>query len=160
MTAVPELVREALEIKKHVRFSQEAQRVLGLAVEEARNFKRSLVDTEHILLALIKHGTFGQVLPENIDGNNSFYQTAFQAVEEVVGHGSLAAGEPTQYSGSAVALFDIAETQARLHRQPEVRGVDLLTALLTMNQGNAGDVMESMMIDRHSLLQKVQVLVA
>lgn len=121
-------------------FTPDAQLVLHLAVEEARQVDRSHVGTEHLLLGLVRDttGSAGRVLRDaGVD-----YTQVLRAVEFLVGHDQdLRTDVHLQMSATTRKVFAAAVDAARARHQTHLGTEHLLFGLMSF-QGVAATALE------------------
>ena len=93
------------------RFAERARKVVGLAKEEAGRLRRDIVDTEHLLLGLLREeeGVAAQALfacGVTLDGVRD-------QVEGIVGYGSVIVSGAPEPAGPPSPTFSVSATFRR-----------------------------------------------
>jgi len=110
------------------KFSERARRVLTAAQEEAQHLNHNYIDTEHILLGLVREeeGVAARVLISLGVGLGKVRQ----AVEFVVGRGAKPASGETGLTPRAKRVIELAIDEARQLGHNYIRTEHLLLGLL------------------------------
>jgi uncharacterized protein (TIGR03067 family) len=125
------------------RFTDQARKVMQLASLAAQRFNHGHIDTEHILLGLVKEGTgvAAHVL-KNLDVNP---RTICLEVEKTVRAGpDLATTDKLPQTSRAKKVIEYAIEEARSFDHNDVDGVHLLVGLLREPDGVAGRVLRNL----------------
>ncbi|MDD4986071.1 MAG: Clp protease N-terminal domain-containing protein, partial [Dehalococcoidales bacterium] len=123
------------------KFSERARRVLTLAQEEAQHLNHNYIDTEHILLGLVREeeGVGARVLVSLGIGLSKVRQ----AVEFVVGRGTKPASGETGLTPRAKRVIELAIDEARQLGHNYIGTEHLLLGLLREGEGIAASVLGS-----------------
>ncbi len=123
------------------KFSERARRVLTAAQEEAQNLNHNYIDTEHILLGLVREdeGVAARVLVNLGVGLNKVRQ----AVEFVIGRGTKPSTGETGLTPRAKRVIELAIDEARQLGQNYIGTEHLLLGLLREGEGVAASVLNS-----------------
>ncbi|MBU2608910.1 MAG: ATP-dependent Clp protease ATP-binding subunit [Chloroflexi bacterium] len=123
------------------KFSERARRVLTAAQEEAQHLNHNYIDTEHILLGLVREeeGVAARVLISLGVGLGKVRQ----AVEFVVGRGTKPASGETGLTPRAKRVIELAIDEARQLGHNYIGTEHLLLGLLREEDGTAASVLNS-----------------
>jgi len=123
------------------KFSERARRVLTSAQEEAQHLNHSYIDTEHILLGLVREeeGVAARVLINLGVGLGKVRQ----AVEFVIGRGSKPTTGDTGLTPRAKRVIELAIDEARQLGHNYIGTEHLLLGLLREGEGIAASVLSS-----------------
>jgi len=123
------------------KFSERARRVLTAAQEEAQHLNHNYIDTEHILLGLVREeeGVAARVLISLGVGLGKVRQ----AVEFVVGRGAKPASGETGLTPRAKRVIELAIDEARQLGHNYIGTEHLLLGLLREEDGTAASVLNS-----------------
>ena len=123
------------------KFSERARRVLTAAQEEAQHLNHNYIDTEHILLGLVREeeGVAARVLISLGVGLGKVRQ----AVEFVVGRGAKPASGETGLTPRAKRVIELAIDEARQLGHNYIGTEHLLLGLLREEDGTAASVLTS-----------------
>jgi len=124
------------------KFSERARRVLTLAQEEAQNLNHSYIDTEHILLGLVREeeGVAAKVLASLGVGLSKVRQ----AVEFVIGRSDKPGAGETGLTPRAKRVIELAIDEARHLGHSYIGTEHLLLGLLREGGGVAADILDSL----------------
>ena len=133
------------------RFTQRAQKVLYLAQEEARRLNYSYVDTEHLLLGLIREGEGVAARALNFLGIEA--EKARTMVEEMVE--KVQGPEPREMTLTprAKRILELAVDEARRMGHNYVGTEHLLLGLIREGEGIAAQVLNSLGVDQEKVRQ-------
>jgi len=123
------------------KFSERARRVLTLAQEEAQNFSHNYIDTEHILLGLVREdeGVAAKVLV-----NMSVSLTKVRsAVEFILGRREKTSVGGTGLTPRAKRVIELAIDEARHLSHNYIGTEHLLLGILREGEGGAASVLDS-----------------
>ena len=123
------------------KFSERARRVLTLAQEEARHFNHNYIDTEHILLGLVREdeGVAAKVI---INLGVSLTKVR-QAVEFIIGRGKKPSTTEIGLTPRAKKAIELAIDEARHLGHNYIGTEHLLLGLLREEEGIAASVLQS-----------------
>jgi len=124
------------------KFSERARRVLTLAQEEAQQLNHSYIDTEHILLGLVREdeGVAAKVLTNlGVDSNK-----VRSAVEFVIGRGEKPSAGETGLTPKAKRVIELAIDEARHLGHNYIGTEHLLLGLLREGEGVAAAILDSL----------------
>ena len=123
------------------KFSERARRVLTAAQEEAQHLNHNYIDTEHILLGLVREeeGVAARVLVSLGVGLGKVRQ----AVEFVIGRGAKPTTGDTGLTPRAKRLIELAIDEARQLGHNYIGTEHLLLGLLREGEGIASSVLSS-----------------
>ncbi len=123
------------------KFSERARRALSLAQEEAQRFNHSYIDTEHVLLGLVREedGMAAKVLT-NLGVGLSKVRTA---VEFIMGRGEKPSTGELGLTPRAKRVIEFAVDEARRLNHSYIGTEHLLLGLLREGEGVAAGVLES-----------------
>ena len=123
------------------KFSERARRVLTFAQEEAQHLNHNYIDTEHILLGLVREdeGVGAKVLANLGIGLNKVRQ----AVEFVVGRGTKPGIGDTGLTPRAKKVIELAIDEARQMGHNYIGTEHLLLGILREGEGIAASVLGS-----------------
>ena len=124
------------------KFSERARRVLTLAQEEAQYLNHSYIDTEHILLGLVREeeGVAAKVLANLGVGLNKVRS----AVEFVIGRGEKPSSGETGLTPRAKRVIELAIDEARRLGHNYIGTEHLLLGLLREGEGVAAGILDSL----------------
>jgi len=124
------------------KFSERARRVLTLAQEEAQHLNHNYIDTEHILLGLVREeeGVGAKVLG-NLGVGLSKVRSA---VEFVIGRGEKPASGETGLTPRAKRVIELAIDEARHLGHNYIGTEHLLLGLLREGEGVAAGILDSL----------------
>jgi len=124
------------------KFSERARRVLTLAQEEAQHLNHSYIDTEHILLGLVREeeGVAAKVLTNLGVGLNKVRA----AVGFVIGRGEKPSSGETGLTPRAKRVIELAIDEARHLGHNYIGTEHLLLGLLREGEGVAADILDSL----------------
>jgi len=124
------------------KFSERARRVLTLAQEEAQQLNHSYIDTEHILLGLVREeeGVAAKVLANVGVGLNKVRS----AVEFVIGRGEKPSSGETGLTPKAKKVIELAIDEARHLGHNYIGTEHLLLGLLREGGGVAAAILDSL----------------
>ena len=135
------------------RFTEEGQRAILLAQEEAKKLKHTYVGTEHILLGLLAEtngGAFKSLTKEGIN--------LAQVVEEtkrIVGEGEFST-DIMGFTPRTKRVFELSFLQARNLRSKFVGTEHLLLGLIEEGEGVAVVVLKKLGVDINKLIEDVK----
>ena len=121
------------------RFTQSARRVLSLAHKEAEQMGHAQINTEHLLLGLMRDqdGIAGRVLGElGLD-----IETVLFVTEDMREHGDHSGGNLSLSSGTQHVL-ELAVKEARQLKHPYIGVEHILLALISYEEGRALEILE------------------
>src|SRR3990170_3206584 len=123
------------------KFSERARRALSLAQEEAQRFNHSYIDTEHVLLGLVREedGMAAKVLT-NLGVGLSKVRTA---IEFIMGRGEKPTTGELGLTPRAKMVIEFAVDEARRLNHSYIGTEHLLLGLLREGEGVAAGVLES-----------------
>ncbi|MBI2857555.1 MAG: AAA family ATPase, partial [Chloroflexi bacterium] len=123
------------------KFSERARRALSLAQEEAQRFNHSYIDTEHVLLGLVREedGMAAKVLT-NLGVGLTKVRTA---VEFIMGRGEKPSTGELGLTPRAKRVIEFAVDEARRLNHSYIGTEHLLLGLLREGEGVAAGVLES-----------------
>jgi len=124
------------------KFSERARRVLTLAQDEAQQLNHSYIDTEHILLGLVREdeGVAAKVLGNlGVDSNK-----VRSAVEFVIGRGEKPSTGETGLTPKAKRVIELAIDEARHLGHNYIGTEHLLLGLLREGEGVAAAILDSL----------------
>ncbi|MFC1991007.1 ATP-dependent Clp protease ATP-binding subunit [Chloroflexota bacterium] len=123
------------------KFSERARRVLTIAQEEARNLNHSYIDTEHILLGLVREedGVASKILTNLGVGLGKVRS----AVEFMIGRGEKPSTGETGLTPRAKKVIELAIDEARHLGHNYIGTEHLFLGLLREGEGVAASVLDS-----------------
>ena len=137
-----------------MRYSAEAQRLLLIAAERARQLGHSYVGSAHLLLALSSSPeTAGQLL--RYAGGTPELLTKLAAVLYGVGTADLPL--PQGFSEEAAGLLQSAAVEARLCGSGQIKVIHILLSLLRQESTAARDLMLFCGVDAPELFSNIRV---
>ncbi|MEW6034490.1 MAG: ATP-dependent Clp protease ATP-binding subunit [Chloroflexota bacterium] len=123
------------------KFSERARRALTLAQEEAQRFNHSYIDTEHVLLGLVREEDgLGAKILVNLGVGLSKVRTA---VEFIMGRGEKPSTGELGLTPRAKRVIEFAVDEARRLNHSYIGTEHLLLGLLREGEGVAAGVLES-----------------
>ncbi len=124
------------------KFTDEARRVLQLALEEAQRFNHNYIGTEHLLLGLVRvqEGTGAQVLAEL----GVVLGKVRSAVEFIIGRGDRTVAGDIGMTPRAKKAIELAVDTARQLNHHSIGTEHLLLGLVREGEGIAAGVLESL----------------
>jgi ATP-dependent Clp protease ATP-binding subunit ClpC len=124
------------------RFTERARRVLTLAQEEAQRFNHNYIDTEHLLLGLVREGdgVAAKVLANLGVELNKVRST----VEFIIGRGDRAVLGEIGLTPRAKKVIELAVDEARRLNHHYIGTEHLLLGMLREGEGIAAGVLESL----------------
>jgi ATP-dependent Clp protease ATP-binding subunit ClpC len=140
------------------RFTDRARRAMILAQEEARMLSHSHIGTEHLLLGLIHEG--GGVAAEALESLGISLQAVRQQVEEVIGQGQHAPGDPIPFTPRAKKVLELSRREALAMGHNYVGTEHILLGLLREGDGVAAQVLVRLGADLNRVRQQVIQLLA
>ncbi|HEY7088116.1 MAG TPA: Clp protease N-terminal domain-containing protein [Tepidisphaeraceae bacterium] len=141
-----------------IKFTQQAQRAIQLAHEEARSLNHGYVGTEHLLLGLLREetGIAGEVLKRfGVDSARVRAEVEKQVLRGP--EGSCTSGE-VPLTPRAKHAIDYAIDDVRFMKQPMVDTDHLLVGLIHEPEGVAGRVLRSFGLELKELQREVFTL--
>jgi Clp amino terminal domain, pathogenicity island component len=142
---------------RHPRFTARARKVLSLAQEEAQRFNYSYVETEHLLLGLVRvdDGVAAKVLSDlGVDLNAVRVQ-----VESIIGRGDRVVLDNSGLTPRAKKVVELAVDEARRLNHQYIGTEHLLLGLVREGEGIAAKVLESLGLYLENVrTQTIQVL--
>ncbi|WP_020500031.1 Clp protease N-terminal domain-containing protein [Sciscionella marina] len=135
------------------RFTDRALLVVALARDEAARSGCDLVDTEHLLLGLLRR-------PDSLAVTTLVSLHArIEGVREQL-YGAIAAGQPTDTEGpgwsqAAVRVFELSQREVERLQQVQVDTEHLLLGLIAQEGGVAAEVLVSVGADLNRVRQEV-----
>lgn len=141
---------------KMERFTQRARRVLSLAQDEAERFQHDTIDTEHLLMGLMREegGVAGRVLRD--------LGLEERRVEELIERLTLATTRtgivPLDLSPGTKKVLELAVDEARKMNHRYVDTGHLLLGLVRMPDGVALDVLKRMGISSEEIRRRIRRL--
>ncbi|MBN18256.1 MAG: NDP-hexose 4-ketoreductase [Chloroflexi bacterium] len=136
------------------KFSERARRVLSLAQEEAKRFNHTHIDTEHILLGLLKEkeGVAATVLV-NLGVDLS---KAITAVEFIISKRDKSGSGEIGLTPRAKKVIELAVDEARRLNHNYIGTEHLLIGLLREGEGVAAGVLESLQVNLDNLREQTE----
>ena len=136
------------------KFSERARRVLSLAQEEAKRFNHNHIDTEHILLGLLKEkeGVAATVLINlGID-----LSKAITAVEFIISKRDKSGTGEIGLTPRAKKVIELAVDEARRLNHNYIGTEHLLIGLLREGEGVAAGVLDSLQVNLDNLREQTE----
>jgi len=136
------------------KFSERARRVLSLAQEEAKRFNHNHIDTEHVLLGLLKEkeGVAATVLINlGID-----LSKAVTAVEFIISKRDKSGPGEIGLTPRAKKVIELAVDEARRLNHNYIGTEHLLIGLLREGDGVAAGVLESLQVNLENLREQTE----
>ncbi|MFL2764270.1 MAG: ATP-dependent Clp protease ATP-binding subunit [Dehalococcoidia bacterium] len=136
------------------KFSERARRVLSLAQEEAKRFNHNHIDTEHILLGLLKEkeGVAATVLINlGID-----LSKAITAVEFIISKRDKSGTGEIGLTPRAKKVIELAVDEARRLNHNYIGTEHLLIGLLREGEGVAAGVLDSLQVNLENLREQTE----
>ena len=137
------------------RFTDEGRRVIVLAQEEARMLNHNYIGTEHFLLGLIHGGVAGTVLASlgvSLEGVR-------RRVEELVGHGNVAASGHIPFTPRAKRVLELALKESLHLGHTYIGSEHLLLGIIREGEGVAAQVLTQLGVEldaaRRAVLEAV-----
>ncbi|NLM06640.1 MAG: ATP-dependent Clp protease ATP-binding subunit [Tissierellia bacterium] len=133
-------------------FSEQANRAVYLAKEEATKLKHNYIGTEHLLLGLIREGK--SETSKVLNNPPIDYQKAFDAVISLVGVGDVAP-QIYSYSQKMKKVFELAILDARKFNSNVIEPRNLYFAILNEGNGVALLVLDKLGVDIRTLSSEI-----
>lgn len=133
------------------KFTEGARMTLKIAQDEAQRFGHNYLDTEHILLGLIKEGGAGVSVLQSVSADPTRIVSALDFIVARVPQTTNGTGVTPR----AQRVLKLAFDEARKLKQPYVGTEHLLLGLLREGEGIAAGVLKSMGITIEQLRQPV-----
>lgn len=127
------------------KFSERARRVLTLAQEEAQGFNHNYIDTEHILLGLVREGE--GVATKVLVNLGAELSKVRSAIEFIIGRGERSSAQEIGLTPRAKKVIELAVDEARRLSHNYIGTEHLLLGLLREGEGSAAAVLESLGIN-------------
>ena len=124
------------------KFTDGARKALSLAQEEAQRFQHDSIDTEHLLLGLIREGE--GVAAHVLNSLGVDLNKVRDAVEFIIGHGDRVALGEIGLTPRAKHMIELAVDEARRLNHPAIGTEHLLLGLVREGEGLAVGVLESL----------------
>jgi ATP-dependent Clp protease ATP-binding subunit ClpA len=141
------------------RFTDEARRVLDLALDEARTLNSNRVGTEHILLGLVQERD--GIAAEALDSVGISLDAVRQQIEQITGQGHEApAPSHQQYTLRAKRALDMSRREALQLGHHHIGTEHILLGLLREGEGPAAQVLIELGADLKLVRQQVLRLLA
>ncbi|MCL4541484.1 MAG: hypothetical protein M1396_03960 [Chloroflexi bacterium] len=121
-------------------YSQRARAVLRLAEEEARRLNHAYVDTEHLLLALLKER--GGEAAKMLETLGIDREAVRKAIESAIGRGDRPSPSRVRWTPRAQAVLELATKLAQKLDQQHVDTEHVLLGLLQEGKGTAVAILE------------------
>jgi ATP-dependent Clp protease ATP-binding subunit ClpC len=139
------------------RFTDEARRVLDLALDEARTLNSNRIGTEHILLGLVQERD--GVAAEALESLGISLDAVRQQIEEITGQASEApAPSHQQYTLRAKRALDLSLREALQLGHHHIGTEHILLGLLREGEGPAAQVLVELGADLSLVRQQVLLL--
>jgi hypothetical protein len=120
------------------------QRIIELALQEAKHFDHRHLGTEHLLLGLLREGEdAGGILQDQ----GVRYSDVYRAVEHIAGRGSVAGADVIEITPRATAVFELAETMARDMGHEDPSPIHLLLALMLQSDTTSAKALTRLGVD-------------
>ncbi|WP_328855351.1 hypothetical protein OHB01_12140 [Microbispora hainanensis] len=110
------------------KFTDRARQVVVLSQNEARTLGHSSIDTEHILLGLLREG--GGLAAQVLTSLGLSLEDARLRVKETVGHGRSATAEPLPFTPAASAVLQASNEESVRRGHDRIGTEHILLALL------------------------------
>jgi ATP-dependent Clp protease ATP-binding subunit ClpC len=139
------------------KFTSDARKVLEYAEQASRTSHLSAIDSEQILLGLLRdpNGVASRVLGEQ----GITASTVQMAIERVVGQGTTGADGELRLTKPAKAAIERSVDEASRRRQRQIGPEHLFLGLLHDRRSNAVRILESLGGDRRDLEKTVAAIV-
>jgi ATP-dependent Clp protease ATP-binding subunit ClpC len=125
--------------------TDQADRVLELAQDEARDLHHSYIGTEHILLALVREPDGSA--RRQLEGLGITHAAVRSRVVRMMGTGVEASAEALPFSVQGQAVVDLAHSEAARLGQEQVGTEHILLALVHERQGAAARILYDLDVD-------------
>jgi ATP-dependent Clp protease ATP-binding subunit ClpC len=130
------------ERSRFAKFTNGANKTLSLAHEEAQRFHHDAIDTEHLLLGLIREGE--GVAAHVLNSLGVELNTVRDAVEAMIGSGDRLVRGQIGLTPRAKHVIELAVDEARRLNHHAIGTEHLLFGLVHEGDGLAVDVLESL----------------
>ena len=135
------------------RFTERAQRVIGLAQEEARQLGHNVVGTEHILLGLIAEGE--GVAARALQGAGVSLEKVRREVERVIGRGDAVPSAQIGFTPRAKRVLELSFGEARQLGHTYIGTEHILLGLVREGEGVAAQVLRNLGVDLEKARREV-----
>jgi ATP-dependent Clp protease ATP-binding subunit ClpC len=142
---------------RYDKFTERARKVLSLAQEEAQRFQHPYIDTEHLLLGLVREG---EGVAAKVLSNLGVDLTKVRStVEFMIGRGERIVLGEIPLTPGAKKVIELAVDEARRLNHHSVGTEHLLLGLVREGEGIAAGVLESLGVNLEKVrTQTIQVL--
>jgi len=121
------------------KFTDRARQVVVLSQNEARTLGHYSIDTEHILLGLLREG--GGLAAQVLTSLGLSLEDARVRVEGIVGHGRSATPEPLPFAPAAYAVLQASNEESVQRGHDRIGTEHILLALLRDRESVAARVL-------------------
>ncbi len=130
-----------MDRERYDKFTERARKVLSLAQEEAQRFQHPYIDTEHLLLGLVREG---EGVAAKVLSNLGVDLTKVRStVEFIVGHGDRIVLSEIPLTPRAKKVIELALDEARRLNHHYIGTGHLLLGLVREGEGIAVGALES-----------------
>lgn len=135
--------REEYEAEFKTHFTPRASQVFEIAEQEAIRLNRVAIDTEHVLLGLVK---LGRGVSTNVLGRMGvdLKQVCLKVEEQLAGAGQTKIQHPMPLTRSVKKVLVMAEHEARSLSHSYVGTEHILLGLLSVQGGVAAQILQSL----------------
>jgi ATP-dependent Clp protease ATP-binding subunit ClpC len=138
------------------RFTDQAQRVVVLAQEEARTLDHDYIGTEHLLLGLLREGE--GVAAKALESLGVSLDEVRGQVEEIIGRGRQAPGERIPFTPRAKKVLELSQREAMQFGHSYIGTEHILLGLIREGEGVAAQVLVRSGAEQRRVRQRVTQL--
>lgn len=137
-----------------ISYSNSSNRVLTIAKEQAKEFHRRLIGTEHVLLALVieSKGDAGAILRSW----NVTPTLVREEIERYTGYGSAPDANYIEYSPRLTLALDYAKRHAEERSSKQIETNDILMALISSEQVLSAMILKNLGVDLDRLTDDIE----
>lgn len=137
-----------------ISYSNSSNRVLTIAKEQAKEFHRRLIGTEHVLLALVieSKGDAGAILRSW----NVTPTLVREEIERYTGYGSAPDANYIEYSPRLTLALDYAKRHAEERGSKQIETNDILMALISSEQVLSAMILKNLGVDLDRLTDDIE----
>jgi ATP-dependent Clp protease ATP-binding subunit ClpC len=135
------------------RFSEQAREVVVLAMEEAQRLGHASVDTEHLLVGLLRQETGAAATALERAGVTA--EAVRSEIERTIGRGKTTSPDPTPFSRDAKRALELALREALSLGANVVSTEHVLLGVVGVEDGVAARILRDFDVDREKVRSEV-----
>ncbi|MEV1198412.1 Clp protease N-terminal domain-containing protein [Microbispora rosea] len=139
------------------KFTDRARQVVILSQNEARTLGHGSIDTEHILLGLLREG--GGLAAQVLTSLGLSLEDVRLRVKEIVGHGQSAPPEFLPYTAAAGAVLQSSNQESVQRGHDRIGTEHILLALLRDRESVAAQILVACGLDNDKVARATEELV-